>query len=76
MVRHLVPHGDDLALVIDKPTLELLHLDAETPLEISTDGRVLIVSPASDEKRREEFDAALAKANEKYGEMLERLADR
>ncbi len=74
MAKHLVPHADDLALVIDKPTLELLHLDAKTPLEISTDGRVLIVSPASDEKRREEFDAALAKANEKYGPAFRRLA--
>lgn len=75
MVRHLVPHGDDLALVIDKPMLELLHLDAETPLDISTDGKVLVVSPAGDEKRRRQFEEALAKSNEKYGEMLKRLAD-
>ncbi len=75
MVRNLVPHGDELALVIDKPILELLHLDAETPLDISTDGKVLVVSPAGDEKRRKQFTEALAKTNEKYGGMLKRLAD-
>ena len=75
MVRHLVPHGDDLALVIDKPTLERLHLDAETPLDISTDGRVLIVSPASDEKRREELHREIEKFSDKYAGMLKRLAD-
>ncbi len=75
MIRHLVPHGDDLALVIDKPTLERLHLDADTPLEITTDGRVLIVSPASDEKRRKELRAALEKFSDKYAGMLKRLAD-
>lgn len=75
MVKHLVRHGNSLALVIDKPILELLHLDDETPLDISTDGKVLIVSPASDEKRRKKLDKALEKINRRYGPALKRLAD-
>ena len=74
MVTKLVPHGDGYALVIDKPIVELLHLDAETPLDISTDGKVLIVSPSGDGERRRELMAALEKVNEKYGPALRRLA--
>ena len=75
MVRNLVRHGDGLALVIDKPILELLKIDADTPLEIATDGKKLDILPVRDEKRRKEFTEALAKANEEYGDMLKRLAD-
>ena len=75
MVRNLVPYGDGFALVIDKPTLELLHLDADTPLDISTDGKVLIVSPASDEKRRKELMEEFEKFSDKYERVLARLAD-
>lgn len=75
MVRKLVPYGDGFALVIDKPTLELLHLDAETPLDISTDGKVLIVSPASDEKRRKELMEEFEGFCDKYERMLTNLAD-
>ena len=75
MVRNLVPYGDGFALVIDKSTLELLHLDADTPLEISTDGKVLIVSPASDEKRRKELMQEFEKFCDRYDRMLTNLAD-
>ena len=75
MLRNLVPHGDKLALVIDKPTLELLKIDADTPLEIATDGKKLTVIPVRDEKRREKLDMALENINRKYGPALKRLAD-
>jgi antitoxin component of MazEF toxin-antitoxin module len=45
MIKKLVRHGNSLALVIDKPILELLKIDADTPLEIATDGRSLVVHP-------------------------------
>ena len=48
MVKTLTKHGNSLALVIDKPILELLKIDADTPLEITTDGTSLVVSPASE----------------------------
>ena len=75
MTKKLTRHGNSLALVIDRPVLDLLNIDAETPLEITTDGQVLIVSPVHDAKRRRQFKAALAKANRKYGRMLKRLSD-
>jgi antitoxin component of MazEF toxin-antitoxin module len=45
MIKKLVSYGNSAALIIDKPILELLKVDMETPLEISTDGRSLIISP-------------------------------
>jgi antitoxin component of MazEF toxin-antitoxin module len=75
MIKKLTKHGNSMALVIDRPILELLKIDVETPLDISTDGQVLIISPVHDEKRREKFKKALDSTNRKYGRMLKRLAE-
>lgn len=45
MVKKLTKHGNSLALIVDRAILDLLKIDADTPLEISTDGEVLIVAP-------------------------------
>ena len=55
MVKKLTRHGNSMALVLDRPVLELLKIGAETPLEISTDGAVLIVAPVRDARRRAKF---------------------
>lgn len=52
MVKKLTRHGNSLALVIDKPILELLKISADTPLDISTDGRRLIIAPSREGDRR------------------------
>ncbi|MGA2405110.1 MAG: AbrB/MazE/SpoVT family DNA-binding domain-containing protein [Syntrophobacteraceae bacterium] len=75
MIKKLTKHGNSLALVIDRPVLELLKIDPETPLDISTDGRVLIISPVHGNERREKLQKALESANRKYGRALKRLAD-
>jgi antitoxin component of MazEF toxin-antitoxin module len=74
MIKKLTRHGNSWALVIDKPVLELLKIDPETPLEIRTDGATLIVSPAPQPGRKKKFDAALKKVNRRYGRVLKRLA--
>ncbi len=45
MTKRLIQIGNSLALVIDKPILELLHIDPKTELELNTDGNNLLVSP-------------------------------
>jgi antitoxin component of MazEF toxin-antitoxin module len=74
MIKKLVSHGNSAALIIDKPIMELLRVDMETPLEISTDGRNLIISPVESEKREKRFKSALAKANKAHGKTLRKLA--
>jgi antitoxin component of MazEF toxin-antitoxin module len=75
MIKRLTKHGNSLALIIDRPILELLKIDADTPLEISTDGQVLILSPVRGAEQRKKFEEALERVNRKYGRALERLAE-
>jgi antitoxin component of MazEF toxin-antitoxin module len=75
MVKKLSKHGNSLALVIERPVLDLLGIDENTSLEISTDGESLVVAPVRDAKRRKRFERALAASNERYGRALKRLAE-
>ncbi len=75
MVKRLTKHGNSLALVIDRGVLDILDIDAETPLSVTTDGKCLIISPARDASRRKRFRRALEEGHGKYGKMLKRLAD-
>jgi antitoxin component of MazEF toxin-antitoxin module len=74
MIKKLTKHGNSLALVIDRGVLDLLNIDADTPLNIRTDGTCLIVTPERDAARRKKFRAALEEGNQRYGKMLKRLA--
>jgi antitoxin component of MazEF toxin-antitoxin module len=74
MLKKLTRHGNSLALVLDKGVIELLNIDSDTPLEISTDGSLLLITPVRDEKRRRQFQDALEKTNTRYGRALKRLA--
>ena len=75
MIKRLTKHGNSYALVIEKPILELLKIDPESPLEVVTDGNTLTIVPVRDKKRRKQFEATLRKTNAKYGKMLKRLAE-
>lgn len=75
MIQKLAKHGDSWALIIDEPMLDLLKIDPETPLEVSTDGQTLVVTPALLNERRERFRSALEKTNHKFGAALKRLAE-
>ncbi len=52
MIKTLTPIGNSLGLIIDRPILNLLHIDRDTELEISTDGQTLIIRPAGAKKAR------------------------
>ena len=75
MNKKLSKHGNSLALVIDRPILELLGIDERTSLSISTDGEALVIVPVRDKKRRKRFEEALASTNRRYGKALKRLAE-
>ena len=75
MVKHLTQHGNSAALVIDKAVLELLHITMKTPLELTTDGRNLVISPLTDAKHGAQVRAALDKINRRHGKTLKALAE-
>ena len=74
MVKRLTQHGNSAALIIDKPVLDLLHITMDTPLEIVTDGRNLIVSPVQSARREQRFRSALEAVNRRHGKTLKALA--
>ena len=74
MIKKLTKHGNSLALVIDKGILELLNIDADTPLSVRTDGQHLVIARAEDEKVQKKLESVMAKGNKKYSKMFQRLA--
>jgi len=75
MTKTLIRHGNSLALVIDKPILEVLQISADTPLELTTDGDSILISPVREKKRQRKLRASLDKINRKFGDDLRRLAE-
>jgi antitoxin component of MazEF toxin-antitoxin module len=75
MIKTLTKHGNSLALIIDKPILDLLKIGPDTPLEVTTDGRVLSIAPAADPIRAAKVAKALEETNKRYGRALKRLAE-
>ena len=75
MVKNLTKHGNSLALVIDKPILDLLGAGPDTPFDITTDGQSLILVPIKNAKRQKAFRTALGSVNQKYSRALKKLAE-
>lgn len=75
MTKKLVKTGNSLALVLDKPMLERLDIDGDTPLEVSTNGDVIIISPVRDKPRTNRLKAISDEINEEYGGVFRRLAE-
>jgi antitoxin component of MazEF toxin-antitoxin module len=75
MSKRLTRSGNSLALVIDRPLLEALEIDADTELELSTDGDVLVVTPIRDGKRKRRVADRVAEAHEQYAGVFRRLAE-
>jgi antitoxin MazE len=75
MRKRLTRTGNSLALVLDRPLLEATGIDAETPLEVSTDGDVIVVTPVRPKKRAARLDSALEAINARYAGVFKRLAE-
>ena len=77
LVRKLSKHGKSLALVIDKCILDLLGIDEDTPLVLSTDGTRLQIAPTTADQleRHRRFSEVLEDTNRQYGEAPQALAD-
>ena len=52
MRKKLSAVGNSLGIVIEKPILELLNIDRDTELELTTDGDRLIIEPVRERKHR------------------------
>ena len=73
-MKHLTRTGNSYAVVIDRPILEATEIAPDTPLEISTDGDVIIISPVRDHARIQKLRGGMAKVHERYAGVFRRLA--
>ena len=75
MTKTLTKHGNSYALVIDKPILELLRATPNTPFEIITDGRGLVITPVREPAEERKFQQALEKVHKRFGRAMKKLAE-
>jgi antitoxin MazE len=75
MVKKLTRTGNSFALVLDKPLLEQVKIDADTPLEVSTDGDVIVISPVRDKKRVAKMKRLVEEMDAMYAGVFRRLAE-
>ena len=73
MTKKLIRHGNSAALVLDKALLDLLKVQMDTPLEVTTDGKNIIISPQVNERAEATLLQALELINQKHGAVLSRL---
>lgn len=66
--------GTSFGLVIDKPVLELLNINQDTPLKVTTDGSNLIISPIHDEAIEHAFQDSLNRITKRRKKVFEKLA--
>lgn len=72
MRKKLSAIGNSLGVVIEKPILELLDIDRETELEMTTDGQRLIIEPVR--RRRKRVLASARKVMDAHDATLRKLA--
>ena len=75
MIKKLTAIGNSLGLIIEKPILELLDINKDTPLEVKTDGEALIIRPQRTSKAARLRKAA-DRMMEAHDETLKKLTDR
>jgi antitoxin component of MazEF toxin-antitoxin module len=75
MTKKLTRTGNSLALVLEKALLEATGIDDQTPLEVSTDGDVIIVSPVRSKRRTAKLKKILEGLHRDHAGAFRRLAE-
>ena len=71
--KKLAAVGNSFGIVIDKPILELLDIDRDTELEVTTDGQRLIIEPVNKD-RKARLTATHEKIMKKHDSTFRKLA--
>lgn len=79
MEKKLTKHGNSLALVIEKPILQLLGIDEKSNLEISISKGTLIIKPVKkkakrSQKNNNEIDKLADQIMDKYESTFKKLS--
>jgi antitoxin component of MazEF toxin-antitoxin module len=74
MLKTLKRLGNTRALVIDKPLMEAMGIDEDTPLQVTLSGNTLTVTPANVGLGRERVQGLMAEVRAEFGDALRNLA--
>ena len=74
MIKKLVKHGNSIAIILDKAVLELLKIDTNTKIELTTDGTNLIISPINEDDSSI-IKKSIDKINKQHEKTLRKLAE-
>jgi len=58
MIKTLKPIGDQLGLILDHTLLDALGIDRDTPLDVTIEGRSLVVRPTQPGREPSVLEAA------------------
>ena len=75
MQKRLTKIGNSLGIVLDRPLLEKLGVDAETDLEISTDGSVILIAPVRSKRRDAKLKKVTDRVFNEYSGAFKKLAE-
>jgi antitoxin component of MazEF toxin-antitoxin module len=75
MIKKLVKHGNSWAIVLDRPILDLLKMDPESQVELTTDGQTITIAPYRDEQKNSRVRSARKAVNEKHSKAFKKLAE-
>jgi antitoxin component of MazEF toxin-antitoxin module len=75
MATRLTPTGERLAVILDQRMLDDLDIDAETELEVSTDGHTIVITPVRADTRARKLEQVVRVAHEQYASVFRRLAE-
>ncbi len=71
----LIPHGQKLAVVLDRNLLRQLGIDENTPVSVTRNGESIQITRANPNDRNEKFQAAKTDTFDKYDSTLKKLAE-
>ncbi len=74
MIKKLTRTGNSVALVLDKQLLDAANLDPDDLVEVSTNGRVVVIAPVRSKRETERLACGNELMHAKFAGAFRRLA--
>lgn len=75
MAKTLTRTGEGLAIVLDEATLAAAGIDADTPVEVSAEGDMIVIARAGSPNRAEKLKRILDRLDREHAAAFRRLAE-
>lgn len=74
MIKRLTRTGNSVALVLDKQLLEAANLEPDAEVEVSTNGRVIVIAPVRSKREKDKRERGQELMHAKFAGAFRRLA--